>query len=94
MQAERSISRRNMLFGPKRSTDRAWLQVADHCLSLAGIACRACEDGCTVRAIRFRPRLGGGDQLIVDGAACTGCGECLPICPVKALSLRGTPSHG
>lgn len=94
MQAERSMSRRNMLFGTSHTKDRSQLRVADRCLALSGVACRACEDSCIVRAIRFQPRLGGVDQLKVDTAACTGCGECLLVCPINALSLEGTATHG
>jgi ferredoxin-type protein NapF len=94
MQTERSISRRNMLFGSICSTDRTRLLVADHCLSLTGVACRACEDACAVRAISFQPRMGGAYQLSVDPLACTGCGDCLPVCPVSALELMEKRSHG
>lgn len=93
MLTERSISRRNMLFGPVRSHGDPVVQVAEHCLSLSGIACRACEDACAVRAIRFEPRLGGVDRLSIDIGTCSGCGECLPVCPVSALSLDGRRGH-
>lgn len=67
----------------------AWrIQVADTCLARRGVECRVCGDACDARALRFRPALGGIAQLQVDSAACTGCGECLPVCPVAALSLR------
>ena len=88
VQAERSVSRRAMLFGRLRPADPPGLQIADHCLSLTGVACRACEDVCAVRAIRFRPNLGGVDRPSIDAEACTGCGDCLSLCPVKALSLE------
>lgn len=94
MQTERPVSRRDILFGVRRSSDDSVVQVADHCLSLSGVACRACEDVCAVRAIRFRPCLGGTDWLSVDAETCTGCGECLPVCPVDALSLKKASSHG
>ncbi|MGH1477408.1 MAG: 4Fe-4S dicluster domain-containing protein [Geminicoccales bacterium] len=94
MQTERSISRRDILFGPARSKNRCRLKVADQCLSLSGVACRACEDSCTVGAIRFQPRLGCVDQISVEATTCTGCGDCLLVCPVTALSLEGTRPHG
>jgi ferredoxin-type protein NapF len=64
------------------------IQVADSCLARRGVECRVCGDACDARALRFVPARGGIAQLQVDAAACTGCGECLPVCPVAALSLR------
>lgn len=67
----------------------AWrIQVAGHCLARRGVECRVCGDACEPRALRFVPARGGIAQLQVDTAACTGCGDCLAVCPVGALSLR------
>ncbi|MFT3954661.1 MAG: ferredoxin-type protein NapF [Piscinibacter sp.] len=63
------------------------VQVADHCLSRRGVECRVCGDACDARALRFVPARGGIAQLQVDSAACTGCGDCLSVCPVTALSV-------
>ncbi len=82
-----------MLSGALRPQDDPVIQVANHCLSLSGVACRACEDACAYRAIRFKPRLGGVDQISVDPGACTGCGDCRPVCPVGALSFEETPAY-
>ena len=94
MQNERSLSRRDILFGPLQSQGNPIIQVSEHCLALSEIACRACEDVCAARALRFRPRLGGVDLISVDAAACTGCGDCLPVCPINALSFEGPSPHG
>lgn len=94
MQAERSISRRNILFGVRRTKVRPELVVADQCLSRSGVTCRVCEDLCVARALRFRPLQGGASHLIIDTDTCTRCGECLPVCPVDALSLKETPDYG
>jgi ferredoxin-type protein NapF len=56
--------------------------VAPHCLARRGVECRVCGDACDARALRLRPAPGGISELSVDSAQCTGCGECLPVCPV------------
>lgn len=61
------------------------------CLANRGVECRLCGDACEPRAIRFRLARGGIAALVLDAAACTGCGECLPTCPVGAIELE---AHG
>lgn len=57
------------------------------CISVQGVACRLCGDPCEPAAIRFRP-LGGGRVLPeISAETCTGCGVCVPACPVGALSM-------
>lgn len=63
------------------------VQVGPGCLAEQRVACRLCGDGCTVDAIRFRPRLGAEPLPGIDDSRCTGCGDCLPLCPVQALKL-------
>ncbi|UVE18976.1 ferredoxin-type protein NapF [Pseudomonas sp. LS44] len=62
-------------------------QIEEHCLALAGIHCRSCEDACDAQAIRFRPQLGGPSRPQLDPLACTGCGACLAPCPNQAIVL-------
>lgn len=62
-------------------------RIGERCLALAGIHCRACEDSCEARAIRFRPQLGGPPLPQLDSLACTGCGACLAPCPSQAIQL-------
>ena len=66
-----------------------WLNVSfnDDCLTRQGVVCRSCGDACDARAIAFRPRLGGVAQPELDAAACSGCGECLSICPTRAITI-------
>lgn len=67
----------------------AWrVQVADTCLSRRGVECRVCGEACDARALRFVPARGGIAQLQIDAAACTGCGDCVGVCPVSAITLR------
>lgn len=58
-----------------------------HCLAAQRIECRLCGDGCDAGAIRFPPRLGGVAVPVIDAGRCTGCGDCLPLCPTGALRL-------
>jgi ferredoxin-type protein NapF len=46
-----------------------------------------CGEACDAGAIRFPPRLGGVAAPVVDTTRCTGCGDCLPLCPPQALRL-------
>lgn len=88
-----ALSRRALLFGARdagESEQAARIaQVDTSCLAHSGISCRVCEDNCPQRAIRFRPQLRGREFPVISSELCTACGECLPICPVSALSLSG-----
>lgn len=62
--------------------------VSEACLSRRGVECRVCGDACDARALRFVPAPGGIAQLRIDADACTGCGDCVGVCPVRAIDLR------
>lgn len=55
------------------------------CVESHGVVCRRCVEACEHSAIRIlsREKLGA----VVDAAACTGCGDCIPVCPVEAIAL-------
>jgi len=63
------------------------VSILDSCLSLNGVVCRACGEACEPRAIRFRPEVGGVARPLLNREACTGCGACFAICPVKAVKI-------
>lgn len=61
--------------------------LGEGCLAVRGITCASCVDPCEPGALKIRPMLGGRGLPTIDAAACTGCGDCLNVCPVGALSL-------
>ena len=72
------------------TSEAAWshkVEISEQCLLQRKIECRSCGDYCPERAVRFRPSLGGIAILSLDLTACNGCGACLSVCPVKAISL-------
>lgn len=84
-----SVSRRDLLGGKAgMSVPEAVAAIGEHCLALTGVACRLCEDACEPRAIRFRPRSGGHYHPRIERDACTGCAECIPVCPVGAMFIE------
>ena len=62
-------------------------QVGPGCLAQNRVECRLCGEACDAGAIRFPPPLGGVAAPVVDTTRCTGCGDCLPLCPPQALRL-------
>ncbi|RJF94117.1 ferredoxin-type protein NapF [Sphingomonas cavernae] len=68
--------------------------IASTCLAKNGVTCFSCRDACGEMAIRFRPAQGGAAPEL-DTDRCTGCGACVGICPVSAISLaRPENPHG
>ena len=70
--------------------DRPWpwrAGIGADCLSLKGVQCRACQDHCPTRAIRFRLKPGGRSEPQLELEDCTGCGACAAPCPVNAIDF-------
>lgn len=58
------------------------------CIAYAqNVVCRSCGDACEATAIRFSPRLGGAALPVVLNERCTGCGDCVTVCPAGAIAL-------
>ena len=74
-----------------RPTDELpWLhkvEISDTCLIKQKVECRSCGDSCEMRAIRFKPALGGIAQITLNEADCNGCGACISSCPVSAIKI-------
>lgn len=58
---------------------------AGSCVEGHGIVCRRCAEVCAQSAVRILAR--GARGAVIDTAACTGCGDCVPTCPVEAITL-------
>jgi NAD-dependent dihydropyrimidine dehydrogenase PreA subunit len=61
--------------------------ISNRCVAFANVVCRSCGDACGEAAIRFSPRLGGAALPEVIAARCTGCGDCVPVCPAGAIAM-------
>lgn len=59
----------------------------DICISHKGVECRSCSDPCETRAIAMRPQLGGVSVPVLSISNCCGCGACISVCPVSAISI-------
>jgi ferredoxin-type protein NapF len=84
-------SRRQFLFG-RPPPPRPLARIGEACLDRQGIVCQACRDACLPRAIAFLPVAGGVSTPVVDESRCTGCAECLAVCPSNAILLEGAPA--
>lgn len=58
------------------------------CLLHQGVTCRSCTDVCEISALRFDLHSGPVGQVKVDATRCNGCGACLSMCPVSAITLQ------
>ena len=66
--------------------------LGEACLLHKGVSCRSCTDVCDEDALRFDLHVAGVGAITVDPVACTGCGACISICPVEAITLK-IPAH-
>ncbi len=75
---------------PPRKVESAWthrVSIKSNCMSLNSVVCRTCGDVCGEHAIRFQLKVGGAAAPLLDISACTGCGECIALCPVQAIQV-------
>lgn len=87
------MKRRDFLRGLRHSEEvqsvpGTVLLVSEACFLNSAIYCRSCGDMCQERAIRFIMKSGGCADMIIDAELCTGCGDCVSVCPANALTLQ------
>ena len=63
------------------------------CLPFRDVHCESCRDACGACAISFTPRIGGPATPLIASSACTGCGECVGLCPVQAVKIGYLDPH-
>ncbi|WP_162605061.1 ATP-binding protein [Geomonas oryzae] len=51
--------------------------------------CFTCLDRCEAGALS----LGAGIGIVIDEGLCTGCGECISVCPLAGLALSLVPAR-
>jgi ferredoxin-type protein NapF len=88
-----SVTRGQFLRGdwqeqPISPSPAAVARIKPNCLTHQGIFCHTCGEVCEPDAISFVPVVGRVPTPGVDEDACTGCGECVGICPADAIALK------
>jgi formate hydrogenlyase subunit 6/NADH:ubiquinone oxidoreductase subunit I len=63
------------------------LDISKECLAFNQVSCRSCQDACEVQAIRFQLQIGKPAFPTIDNEVCNQCGECIGICPSRAISI-------
>ena len=58
------------------------------CLAFKSVECRACEDPCESRAIKFITKAGCVSKPVFNLSDCNGCGACFSVCPSTAINLK------
>jgi len=85
--------RTGALQGLRSDIDQAWshsMRISERCLSVSGVVCRACGDHCDEGAIQFTLLAQGRSLPEINSRSCTGCGQCIPVCPGNAISIHET----
>ncbi len=78
------------LQGGRTDPGHAWshlVRFSGNCLSVSGVICRVCGEHCDVRAIHFSLMTRGRSFPELNSALCTGCGQCIVVCPESAIGV-------
>ncbi len=62
--------------------------ISDQCFSMRAVVCRSCGEVCESNAITFKALIGGNTRVQLSNDQCTGCGECIGICPADAITIN------
>ncbi len=62
-------------------------RISGRCFAIDRVACQICGDICEPRAIKFFWTSKKVPTPHIQEDACTGCGDCLPVCPPSAITL-------
>lgn len=54
--------------------------------------CRHCEDAPCIKICKPQAITRRDNEVILDSALCTGCADCIPVCPFGAISMA--PQRG
>lgn len=74
---------------PAVSGERAAMvaRFSEACVEGRGVVCRRCGESCGPRAITFQRQPRGLARPKIDDALCAGRGDCIPACPLHAITL-------
>ncbi|NIN34580.1 MAG: 4Fe-4S dicluster domain-containing protein [Gammaproteobacteria bacterium] len=61
--------------------------ISQQCLNHKGVYCQSCKDFCDEQAIVFTQTKMGVRLPTIDKDKCTHCRECIPACPVNAITI-------
>jgi ferredoxin-type protein NapF len=81
-------SRRALLSGGAAADPTQAPEIGAACLAARDVLCRTCGDICAEGAIRFPPLRGRVALPVLDRERCTGCGDCIEACPMRAIGFR------
>jgi len=63
-------------------------EIKDNCLSKIGVICQSCFEVCEHDVIEFSLQVGGIPSIGLETSNCTGCGDCVSVCPKDAIQIN------
>jgi len=79
----------------KSASTRPWsisINIENNCLTHQHVVCQVCREQCDQGAIALVHKVGSVAVPTIKMDKCTGCGFCLAVCPVSAISI-GAPKE-
>lgn len=84
------ICKRDAFNPPQKLDSPVWnlaAVIATECLAYNQVICRSCKEQCEPEVIQFIT-IAGRTPMPRVNPGCTGCGACVSVCPVKAISIK------